>query len=180
MRRNTLSGAALFLGGMATGASMLNAFGQTALAGAPSVKASPVADAGSGREVGARGRTTGIGGVFFKAEDPKALTAWYASNLGFPPSRYGVQFVWHPADEPQRLASTSWAAFPQTTRYFDPTVATFMINYRVDDLDAVLKNLRAAGAKVDDKVDAASYGRFGHAVDPEGNRFELWEPAPGK
>jgi uncharacterized protein (TIGR02246 family) len=120
--------------------------------------------------------TTGIGGVFFKAADPKKLSAWYVEQLGFPPSKYGVRFTWREDDG--GAGSTTWSTFPKSTTYFDPTVAPFMINYRVTNLDEVLARLKKAGARVDEKIDQEDYGRFGWAVDPEGNRFELWEPKP--
>jgi predicted enzyme related to lactoylglutathione lyase len=118
-------------------------------------------------------RVTGIGGVFFKARDPRALAAWYRQHLGIPidaNQTYGM-LASAAAGEP-----TVWSAFPETTQYFEPSSAPFMINYRVRDLDAMLNQLRAAGVTVDDKVEDYDYGRFGWAIDPEGNRFELWEP----
>jgi predicted enzyme related to lactoylglutathione lyase len=123
------------------------------------------------------GRATGIGGIFFKAEDPKKLTAWYVEQLGLPAPKFGVMFPWR--EEDGGPASTTWGAFKKDTKYFDPTVATFMINYRVKNLDEILARLRKAGARVDDKIEEEDNGRFGWAVDPEGNRFELWEPKPG-
>ena len=122
-------------------------------------------------------RATGIGGVFFKATDPKKLTAWYVEQLGFPPPKYGVRFAWR--EEDGGPGSTTWAIFPRNSTYFDPTVAPFMINYRVKNLDEVLARLRRAGARVDEKIDQEDNGRFCWAVDPEGNRFELWEPKTG-
>lgn len=124
-------------------------------------------------------KITGIGGVFFKAKDPKALAAWYAEHLGVTvdPGYGGVTFAWDAEEEKGRQGATVWAPFAADTAYFDPSEKPFMINYRVDDLDAVLAKLRAAGARVDDKIDDEPYGRFGWAMDPEGNRFELWEPA---
>lgn len=119
---------------------------------------------------------TGIGGIFFKAKDPAKLQDWYVANLGFQAADYGVQFEWREKDARRTVGSTTWGVFPETTTYFDPTSAPFMINYRVSDLDGVLARLRAAGATVDDKVQDEGYGRFGWAIDPEGNRFELWEP----
>jgi len=129
--------------------------------------------------VSRHGRATGIGGIFFKAKDPKALQAWYVEHLGFPKAAYGAQFEWRQKDAPAKPASTAWAAFKESTTYFDPTVARFMIDYRVDDLDAVRKHLQEIGAKVDDKIDTEPNGRFSWAIDPEGNRFELWEPSAG-
>jgi predicted enzyme related to lactoylglutathione lyase len=112
---------------------------------------------------------TGIGGVFFRARDPEALKAWYAEHLGLS------------TDAPLREEGPLvWSPFRQDTDYFGPSGQQWMVNYRVNDLDAVLARLREAGAEVDEKMQEESYGRFGWAVDPEGNRFELWEPADGQ
>jgi len=125
-------------------------------------------------------RVTGIGGVFFKATDPSGLAAWYAEHLGVPVLEWGgAAFQWHPMDEPERAASTIWSPFAADTKHFDPSPKPYMINYRVADLDAMLAQLRAAGVTVDDKVDESEYGRFGWAMDPDGNRFELWQPPAG-
>ncbi len=118
-------------------------------------------------------RVLGVGGVFFKARDPKALAAWYAEHLGVPAEQgqtYGA-FVAGAAGE-----QTVWSVFPEDTNYFGPDKGPIMLNYRVRDLDAMLAQLRAAGARVEDRVEEYEYGRFGWAFDPEGNRFELWEP----
>lgn len=118
-------------------------------------------------------RVTGIGGVFFRAENPNALAAWYREHLGVP------------VDEDQTYATfassgsgemTVWSAFPSDTEYFGSGETPLMVNYRVRDLDAMLAQLRAAGVEVEDRVEEFDYGRFGWATDPEGNRFELWEP----
>jgi predicted enzyme related to lactoylglutathione lyase len=107
-------------------------------------------------------RVTGIGGVFFRSPDPDALKAWYAEHLGV--EEYG---------------ETVWAPFANDTDYFGSTDQPLMINYRVANLDAMLSQLRAAGIEVvDDVQEMDGIGRFGWAVDPEGHRFELWEPAP--
>jgi predicted enzyme related to lactoylglutathione lyase len=118
-------------------------------------------------------RVTGIGGVFLKARDPKALAAWYRDHLGIPidaGQTYGSLTSTGPGE------MTVWSTFPVDTKYFGPGPATFMVNYRVKNLDAMLAQLRAVGAQVDDKVEDHGYGKFGWATDPEGNRFELWEP----
>ena len=116
-------------------------------------------------------RVTGIGGVFLRARDPKALTAWYAEHLGFPVTPEGyANFEWT-----DKNGSTAWSAFAKDTEYFGEKTQQAMVNYRVDDLDGVLERLLAAGATIDPKRDD-SWGRFAWAVDPEGNRFELWEP----
>jgi predicted enzyme related to lactoylglutathione lyase len=118
-------------------------------------------------------RVVGIGGIFFKARDPKMLAAWYRENLGVPleaDATYGSFKSLAPGEV------TVWSTFSDDTTYFGPGPTSCMINYRVTDLDAMLAQLRAAGAMVDDRVDDYAYGRFGWATDPEGNRFELWEP----
>jgi predicted enzyme related to lactoylglutathione lyase len=115
----------------------------------------------------------GIGGVFFKARDPKTLAAWYREHLGVPAPQgqtYGV-FTAAAAGE-----QTVWAVFPADTTKFGPGPGSLMVNFRVRNLDAILAQLRAAGAQVEERVEDCDYGRFGWAADPEGNRFELWEP----
>ncbi len=121
-------------------------------------------------------RVRGIGGVFFKAKDPAALARWYSDHLGVELEAWGgARFAWKELD-PRGDACTVWNPFSADTTYFAPGTATFMINYRVDDLDAMLAQLRAAGVQVEDKIDDSEYGRFGWAVDPEGNKVELWQP----
>jgi predicted enzyme related to lactoylglutathione lyase len=123
-------------------------------------------------------RVTGIGGIFFKSKDPVALAAWYRDQLGVPVEGSGTfgTFTENRSDDVGAAAQTVWATFPADTKYFDPTAAPFMINYRVADLAAMLAHLRSAGVKVDDRVEDTEYGRFGWATDPDGNRFELWQP----
>lgn len=113
-------------------------------------------------------RVVGIGGYFFRAADPEALAAWYESALGITSLSNGA---WE-----QDAGPTVFAPFAADTDYFGRAQQQGMLNFRVTDLDAMLAQLRAAGAMVDDAIDEADFGRFGHAVDPEGNRFELWEP----
>jgi len=131
--------------------------------------------------MGARVRVTGIGGVFFKARDPAALAAWYRDHLGVPVAPDGTHalFAAEPdgsGDAAGTPAATVWSTFPADTGYFGTGPAQWMINYRVPDLDAMLAQLRAAGAWVADEVQDGEYGRFGWAADPDGNRFELWQP----
>ncbi len=116
-------------------------------------------------------RVTGIGGVFFRAGDADALRAWYAANLGISLEEWGGSVF-----QAESGDVTVWSIFAGDTEYW-PQAQQAMINYRVRDLDAMLAHLRAAGAEVDEKVDENEHGRFGWAVDPEGNRFELWQPA---
>lgn len=133
-------------------------------------------------------RVKGIGGVFIRAADTAALGAWYREHLGIAQDDVpGMHvFRWQKADDGDGIApnpvdgSTTWALFPEETSYFGDSSNTTMVNYRVDDLDAVLAALRSEGVEVDDHVEEHEYGRFGWATDPEGNRIELWQPAPGQ
>jgi predicted enzyme related to lactoylglutathione lyase len=123
---------------------------------------------------------TGIGGVFFRATDPKALLEWYRTHLGIEPAGDFEGHVFRWSEDPATAEGTStWALFPADTSYFGEGRQACMVNYRVDDLDRMLDQLRAAGVEVVDRVEDSEFGRFGWAVDPEGNRFELWQPAPG-
>jgi catechol 2,3-dioxygenase-like lactoylglutathione lyase family enzyme len=120
-------------------------------------------------------KATGIGGTFFRARNPGALQAWYCEHLGMEPDPDGaVVLRW--AGHPE--GATVWAPFPDDTDYW-PAAQQAMVNFRVDDLDGVLERLRAAGAEVIDTGHEIFNGRFGWAIDPEGNRFELWQPEPG-
>jgi predicted enzyme related to lactoylglutathione lyase len=126
-------------------------------------------------------RVTGIGGVFFKARDPKALGAWYKAHLGIDVQEWGgAAFPWKGPDNPDGGGTTAWSLFPADTTHFAPGTASFMINYRVDDLLALLAALRGEGVQVDEKVDESGYGKFGWILDPEGNRVELWQPPAGQ
>jgi predicted enzyme related to lactoylglutathione lyase len=126
-------------------------------------------------------RVTGIGGVFFKANDRAGLLAWYREHLGLrsAPDDDAIVLRWREADDPECVGSTTWALFPADTTYFEPSGAPFMVNYRVRNLDAMLAQLRGAGVRVDDRVEDTPFGRFGWAMDPEGNRFELWQAPDG-
>jgi catechol 2,3-dioxygenase-like lactoylglutathione lyase family enzyme len=122
-------------------------------------------------------RVLGIGGVFFKSEDTDKLQGWYRQHMGLPTDGEGYTlFKWRDIEHPDREHATVWSPFPHDTDYFNPTKAEYMINYIVDDLDGMRAQLREAGAQVDEKVEEYEYGRFGWAVDPDGTRFELWEP----
>jgi predicted enzyme related to lactoylglutathione lyase len=128
-------------------------------------------------------RVTGIGGVFFKARDPAELAAWYHEHLGVlvPGGATHAVFAAQAdgSDATGVRLSTVWAPFPADTEYFGPGASGWMVNYRVADLDAMLSQLRATGVWVADRVEESEFGRFGWAADPEGNRFELWEPPRG-
>lgn len=122
----------------------------------------------------------GIGGVFFKAQDPAKLGAWYAQHLGAPADENGfIVFKWAERAPSKRLASTVFSPFAADTKYFAPSTRDFMINFRVDDLDAALKTLKARRVKVMPQREDGEYGRFAWILDPEGNKIELWEPPPG-
>lgn len=122
-------------------------------------------------------RVTGLGGVFLRARDPKALMAWYATHLGVSPSGFGgVNFVWNECDQPDGDGLTVFSFFPLDTAYFGAARQPAMLNLRVDDLDAMLRQLRASGVKVDPKREDHDYGRFAWIYDGEGNRVELWQP----
>ena len=126
-------------------------------------------------------RVTGIGGVFFKADDPEKLQAWYAKHLQLPIENWGgAVFRWREHEDPAREGYTVWSAFPSDTDYFEPGKKPFMINFRVENLDAVVEQLRAEGVNVDSKREESEFGKFGWIMDPEGNRIELWEPPSGR
>ncbi|MBS0569036.1 MAG: VOC family protein [Proteobacteria bacterium] len=134
--------------------------------------------AGSGQAAPVRtaGHITGVGGVFFKAKDPKTLAAWYRDALGLPLESWGGAMLRY--DAPAHPPMVVWNAFPAATDYFAPSTAAFMINYAVDDMDAVLARLHAKGVTVLKRDDHDANGRFAWILDPEGNKIELWEPKP--
>lgn len=123
-----------------------------------------------------RGRVIGIGGVFFKSPDQGRLRTWYGENLGIEHGTGGAQFPWRRADRPEVEHLTVWSVFPEASPYFGPGGAGFMINYIVDDLDALLEKMRASGVEIDPKREDSDYGRFAWIFDPDGNKIELWEP----
>ena len=124
-------------------------------------------------------RVTGIGGIFFKSTDPAALGAWYKEHLGIDVQAWGgAAFDWKGPDNPEGTGTTAWSLFAADTDHFAPSTSPFMINYRVDDLHALLAALRAEGVPVDEKVDESEFGKFGWVIDPEGNKVELWNHPP--
>lgn len=123
-----------------------------------------------------KGRVTGIGGVFFKAEKPAELNDWYAKHLGLVTNEYGSLFEFREAGRPDQPAYLQWSPFKADTTYFEPSEQPFMINYRVRDLEALVERLRAEGVRVVDEIETFEYGKFVHVMDPEGNKIELWEP----
>jgi predicted enzyme related to lactoylglutathione lyase len=126
-------------------------------------------------------RVTGIGGIFFKAKDAPALQAWYKRHLGIDVQAWGgTSFSWADSEGQPTGGSTIWSVAAEDTDQFDPGKASFMINYRVDDLHALVAALREEGCNVLDKVDDSEYGKFAWVIDPEGNKVELWEPPAGQ
>ena len=122
-------------------------------------------------------RVTGLGGVFFKARDTDGLCAWYREHLDLPLEAWGGwAFKWRDADAKRPAGVTIWSPFKSDSDYFAPSESAFMFNFRVDDLDRVRAGLKAEGVWVDDRVEESEFGRFGWALDPEGNKIELWEP----
>lgn len=124
-------------------------------------------------------RVTGLGGIFFKAKDPKAMVEWYRRHLGIAIEDRVALFAWRGGKGGKTLGHTVWSIFPAETTYFGKDGASFMINYRVKNLARVLSHLREEGAEVAEETEESEYGRFGWVTDPEGNRIELWEPPKG-
>ncbi|MEO8624002.1 MAG: VOC family protein [bacterium] len=126
-------------------------------------------------------RVTGIGGIFFKAKDAPALHAWYKRHLGIDVQPWGgAAFTWTDGDDQPIAGTTAWLIAPTTSEQFAPSGATFMVNYRVDDLLALVQVLREEGCNVLEKVDDSEYGKFAWVMDPEGNKVELWQPIAGQ
>ena len=126
-------------------------------------------------------RATGIGGIFFKAKDAPALRAWYRRHLGIDVQDWGgASFDWKDDDGKPVGGTTAWLIATAESKQFAPSTSSFMVNYRVEDLHALLKLLRDEGCNVLDKTDDSEFGKFGWVVDPEGNKVELWQPPAGQ
>lgn len=126
-------------------------------------------------------RVTGIGGIFFKAKDAPALQAWYKRHLGIDVQEWGgTAFAWSGPDGKPSGGMTVWSIGPVESDHFAPSVAPFMINYRVEDLAALVKLLKEEGCNVLEKVDDSEFGKFAWVMDPEGNKVELWQPPAGQ
>jgi len=121
-------------------------------------------------------KVTGIGGIFFKCKDPKKVREWYQTHLGLNTNDYGAVFEWRQGADTAKKGFTQWSPFKETTKYFLPSTKDFMINYRVDNLEALLAQLRKDSVTIVDSVETADYGKFIHIMDIEGNKIELWEP----
>ncbi|MCH9652182.1 MAG: VOC family protein [Deltaproteobacteria bacterium] len=126
-------------------------------------------------------RVTGIGGIFFKAKDAPALQAWYKRHLGIDVQEWGgTAFSWSDSEGKPTGGMTVWSVSPEESEQFAPSKASFMVNYRVVDLHAVVAVLQEEGCNVLDKIDESEYGKFAWVIDPEGNKVELWQPPDGQ
>lgn len=120
-------------------------------------------------------RVTGIGGVFFKCDDPDAIKTWYKNHLGFDTDAYGTNFEWIQSEDGGK-GFTQWSPFKSDTKYFAPSEKGFMMNYRVANIEELVKVLKEEGVTVLDEIETYEYGKFVHILDPENNKIELWEP----
>lgn len=121
-------------------------------------------------------KVTGIGGIFFKCKDAGKMREWYKTHLGLDANEYGANFEWRQSEDPTKKGSTQWSPFAETTKYFEPSTKDFMINYRVENLEALVEELKNEGVTILDQIETFEYGKFVHIVDLEGNKVELWEP----
>jgi len=125
-------------------------------------------------------RVTSIGGIFFKCADPKAQREWYANHLGFKTDDYGTTFEWRKSDQPEEKGYSVWSTFKNDTDYFEPSKKEFMINFRVENLELLLEELKKEGVQIVGEIQNFEYGKFAHVMDPEGNKIELWEAFDGE
>ena len=123
-------------------------------------------------------KVVGVGGVFFKSENPEETKKWYEENLGLPTDQYGTMFKSRDIDNPDEINYLQWSPFDKDTDYFDPSKKEFMINYRVQNIEDFVKVLKEKGITVLDEItEYGEIGKFVHIIDPEGNKIELWEPS---
>lgn len=121
-------------------------------------------------------KVTGIGGIFFKCKDPNKVKEWYQKHLGLNTNEYGATFEWYQEADSKKKSITQWNPFKETTKYFEPSTKEFMINYRVENLEALVEELKKEGVTIVDNIETYDFGKFVHIVDIEGNKIELWEP----
>jgi predicted enzyme related to lactoylglutathione lyase len=121
-------------------------------------------------------KVTGIGGIFFKCKDPKKIREWYKANLGLNTNNYGAVFEWRQGADTTKKGFSQWSPFNEKTKYFEPSTKDFMINYRVENLKALIEELKNNGVTIVDTIETVEYGKFVHIMDIEGNKIELWEP----
>jgi predicted enzyme related to lactoylglutathione lyase len=120
-------------------------------------------------------KVTGIGGIFFKCQDPKKVREWYHTNLGLNTNQYGAVFEWYQGADSTKKGFLQWSPFGEKTKYFEPSTKDFMINYRVENLQALVAELKKNGVAIVDTVETVEYGKFVHILDVENNKVELWE-----
>jgi predicted enzyme related to lactoylglutathione lyase len=121
-------------------------------------------------------KVTGIGGIFFKCKDPNKMKEWYKTHLGLDTDEYGTNFEWRQGADANLYGFTQWSPFSEKTKYFEPSKKEFMINYRVENLEALVEQFKKDGVTITDKIESFEYGKFVHILDMEGNKIELWEP----
>ena len=121
-------------------------------------------------------KVTGIGGIFFRSKNPTEVSDWYGKNLGLAIDEYGSAFEFRNANNPEEINYLRWSPFEEETDYFEPSKKEFMINYRVQNIEGMVRNLKEKGVIIVDEIVAYEYGKFVHIMDPEGNKIELWEP----
>ena len=121
-------------------------------------------------------RVTSIGGIFFKCKDPNQMKEWYKTHLGLNTNQYGTVFEWRQATDHSKKGFSQWSPFAEKTKYFEPSTKEFMINYRVENLEALVEELKKEGVTITDTIETYDYGKFVHIMDIEGNKIELWEP----
>ena len=121
-------------------------------------------------------KVTGIGGIFFRSKNPKEMNEWYGKNLGLAIDDYGSAFEFRNANRPEEINYLRWSPFDEMTDYFNPSIKEFMINYRVQNIEGLVKKLKESGVTIVDEIAEYEYGKFVHIMDPEGNKIELWEP----
>ena len=122
-------------------------------------------------------KVKGIGGIFFKCNDPEKIKEWYNRHLGLPTDQYGTMFESRQSDNPEKKNYLQWSPFKESTDYFQPSEKQFMINYVVENIEELVEELKSAGVTVTDEIATYDYGKFVHIMDPEGNKIELWEPS---
>jgi len=122
-------------------------------------------------------KVTGIGGIFFKCKDPNKMKEWYKTHLGIDAGQYGASFEWYQDAEGKKKGLTQWNLNSETAKLYEPSKKDFMINYRVENLEALVAELKKEGVTIVDNVETYDYGKFVHILDAEGNKVQLWEPA---
>ncbi len=122
-------------------------------------------------------KVTGIGGIFFFSDNPEATRKWYSENLGLETNPYGSSFESRDINKPDQINTLQWSPFKRGSSYFEPSKKEFMINYRVQQIEKLVDQLRESGTTILDSIATYDYGKFVHILDPEGNKIELWEPA---